>query len=278
MNCDGFAGTPVIVFCDGSKGDGDAAAVEQTRAVAKELLGEQAEYRFATSNHGLAKSIIAGVTGTVERYGRVIVVEDDLDLNPGFLTYMNDALDRYSEATDVYQVSGYTVTNGSPTSSAAFFPFTVSWGWATWKRAWDRFDPTAKGWERLRTDKSLRKRFNLDGAYDYATMLWRQMAGRGDSWAIRWYWTVFSLGGLVLFPPTTLVRNSGFDGSGTHGRGALRKFASESTAGEAISVVLADAVRLDDQAFRAIKQAMWRRNGGWLGHLVDRARKMLWRA
>jgi len=61
-------------------------------------------------------------------------------------------------------------------------------------------------------------------AYDYAAMLEAQMAGRRDIWGIRWYWSVFCQNGLSLFPPQSLVRNTGQDGSGTHGGGFLRKF------------------------------------------------------
>lgn len=274
MNCSGFAGTPVIVFCDGKKGDGDAAAVEATRTVARELLGNLAEFRFAEANRGLARSIIDGVTETVNRYGRVIVVEDDLQLNAEFLNYMNASLDRFEDADQVFQVSGYSFSTNKPASGQAqFFPFIVSWGWGTWKRAWDRFDPASKGWEALREDAALRRRFNLGGAYDYASMLFRQMAGRGDSWAIRWYWTVFSQGGLVLFPPVTLVSNTGFDGSGTHGRGAMRQFSAGTSAGAGLTIMLPEKAQVDDDEFRAIRRDIRRRNGGPIGVLIDWARR-----
>lgn len=226
IRCEGFAQSPVIVYCDGPRNEGEVAAVEETRAVAKALLGDHAEYHFREKNAGLARSIIEGVEDVVGRFGRVIVIEDDLELAPGFLTYMNLALERFADNDMVWQVSGYMfdVPEFRSRSQALFLPMTVSWGWATWKRAWGRFDQSASGWERLEKVPSLRSRFNLDGAYDYSTMLKRQISGQLDSWAIRWYWTVFREGGLVLFPPSTLVHNHGLDGSGSHGRGFLRKF------------------------------------------------------
>ena len=83
-----------------------------------------------------------------------------------------------------------------------------------------------KDWEKLRADRVLRRCLNLDGAYDYATMLIRQMAATRSSWAVRWYWTVL-MNGLALFPPFSMVRNTGFDGSGTHGRGRVCKFSED---------------------------------------------------
>lgn len=230
MRCDGFESSPVIVFGDGPKNPEQFEAVEQTREIATTLLGDRAEYHFREQNTGLAQSVISGVSDVVGRYGRAIVIEDDLELAQGFLTYMNRALERFADDERVWQVSGYMfdVPEFRSRSEALFLPMTVSWGWATWKRAWDRFDPLATGWERLDSDTPLRRRFNLEGAYDYATMLRRQMSGQLDSWAIRWYWTVFSAGKLVLFPPSTLAHNHGLDGSGSHGRGLLRKFSGSS--------------------------------------------------
>ncbi len=276
MRCEGFAQSPVIVYGDGPRNAEEVAAVEETRATAKALLGDRAEYRFSEANQGLARSVIAGVGEVVARFGRVIVVEDDLELAPAFLAYMNRALDRYADDAAVYQVSGYMfdVPELKARPEAVFLPLTVSWGWATWKRAWDEFDPLAAGWQQLASDRALRRRFNLDGAYDYATMLERQMSGQRDSWAIRWYWTVFKANGLVLFPPVTLVNNHGFDGSGSHGRGLLRRFsAAGSPLGEGVPR-MPGALECREDVWLCTRDAIRRANGGWKARLVDRLRRL----
>lgn len=274
MRCKGFSHSPLIVYCDGPRDAGEAETVTATRELARSMLGGRAEYHFSEENQGLSRSVIAGVKDAVDRFGRAIVVEDDLELSPSFLTFMNCALDRYADDENVFQVSGYMfdVPQLKGTYSAMFLPFTVSWGWATWKRAWDQFDPLATGWKALRTDKELRRRFNLDGAYDYALMLVRQMAGQLDSWAVRWYWTVFKRKGLVLFPPATLVRNTGFDGSGTHGRGLLRKFSSFTMDSPGGEIELPNSISLHHEMYACVKNAIWRQNGGWMGVAVDRLR------
>lgn len=277
MRCDGFRQSPVIVYCDGPSNAEEAAAVEVTRATAKALLGDRAEYHFSEVNLGLSRSVIAGVNDVIERFGRAIVVEDDLELSPVFLTFMNHALDCYADDENVFQVSGYMfdVPELKCTSSALFLPFTVSWGWATWKRAWNQFDPLATGWEALRADKGLCRRFNLDGTYDYATMLLRQMAGLRDSWAVRWYWSVFKANGLVLFPPVSLVRNTGFDGSGTHGRGVLRRFSNVRSALSLPKINLPESVHIDVVTYDRVKKAVWCQNGGRIALVVDRIRRLL---
>lgn len=120
------------------------------------LSGSNATIIEAEANRGLANSIIAGVTKLCDEYGRVIVLEDDLVVSPVFLTYMNAALDKYEDVEDVMQVSGYIfpVTAFENNTEAMFLPFTTSWGWATWGRAWKYFDPEADGWENARKFKS----------------------------------------------------------------------------------------------------------------------------
>jgi hypothetical protein len=99
---------------------------------------------------------------------------------------------------------------------AFFAPFTTTWGWSTWRRAWQKLDVTAPGREHLETDTALRHRYDIQGRYPFSELLKGRFRGENDSWGILWYWTVFSQNGLVLYPPRCLVSNRGFDGSGTH--------------------------------------------------------------
>ena len=115
------------------------------------------------------------------------------------------------------QISGYMFpVELNPELDAVFLPFTTSWGWATWQRAWKQYDPLMSGFSLLKQDRKLRKLFNLDGSYPYFEMLESPIKGKIDSWAIRWYLNTFMLNGLILHPSCSCVINLGFDGSGTH--------------------------------------------------------------
>lgn len=276
IRCEGFADSPVIVYCDGARNPAELEAVMTTRRVARDMLGARAEYHFSDNNLGLSRSVIAGVTATLEVYDRVIVVEDDLELSPNFLKYMNEALARYADVQNVFQVSGYMfdVPELAGGREALFFPLTVSWGWGTWRRAWNSFDPAASGWEALRTDPALRRRFNLQGAFDYATMLFCQMEGLRDSWAIRWYWAVFKANGLVVFPPASLVRNKGFDGSGSHGRGWLRRFSRGDSACHDGDITFPGSPQFSEAQYRLMSAALRRQNGGLMARIADVVRRI----
>ena len=213
------ASSHIYIYCDGPKTENDKAGVSAVRRLVSEVKGfaglHICEHEY---NRGLAQSIIQGVNELCSAKGKVIVVEDDLVVSPYFLEYMNGALNHYQEDERIMQISGYMFPVSLPKSGGGvLLPLTTSWGWATWQRAWSKFDPTASGVSYLEADKELRNKFNLDGAYDYFSMLQNQLAGKIDSWAIRWYLTVFLNRGLVLYPEKSLVINNGFDGMGTHG-------------------------------------------------------------
>jgi len=210
--------TPLHVFSDAPRNEAASLAVAEVRSYIRSIAGFKSVTIFEReTNFGLACSIIDGVTRLCEECGRVIVMEDDLITSPHFLSYMNDALTRYENEDRVMQIAGYMFpVNLELEEDALFLPFTSSWGWATWERAWRHFDATGAGCQRLVEDQSLRRAFDLNGKYGYLRMLESQLRGEIDSWAIRWYLSVFLMNGLTLYPKKTLVGNLGFDGSGVN--------------------------------------------------------------
>lgn len=216
--------TRPYIFCDGPKTDGGDAQVEAAREVARSWAAVSgADTEFAPANRGLSASVSSGVTRLIEEHGRVIVVEDDLLLHPLFLRFHLDGLDRYEDEPQVYQIAGNQWMNMPMGTGAFFVPFTTTWGWSTWRRAWDQFDPSAPGSESLERDAEMRRKFDLGSVYPYSELLRHTLAGETQSWGILWYWTVFSRGGQVLYPPFSLVTNTGFDGSGTNCSGEERR-------------------------------------------------------
>ncbi len=208
----------LFIFCDGPKGSNHELTVNETRIIANEWFHPNKTVVEAKTNRGLSASVIAGVTEIVETYGTVIVVEDDLEVDRGFLSYLNNGLNEYKYVPKVMQISAYMfpIPDFIEKSETLFLPNISSWGWATWSHAWANFDPDALGWELLLNNKDIRREFDVGGSYPYSDMLFRQKMGIIDSWAIRWNWSVYRCSGVVVYPPVSLVKNIGFDGSGTH--------------------------------------------------------------
>ena len=209
----------LYIYCDGPKsgiGIKALADIEETRNIVKN------ENRFKSitiieseSNKGLADSIIKGVTEIVNRFGKIIVLEDDIITSPGFLTYMNDALEVYKNEEKVMHVSGYMYPVKTKLPETFFIRPTSCWGWATWKRAWDSFEKDVeKQINGIETNKGWNE-FTIDGSYpSFKNQLYLNKNGVLNTWAIFWQTSVFLKRGLSLHPYPSLVQNIGFDGSG----------------------------------------------------------------
>ena len=213
------------IFCDGPKPGAppaDLIAIDEVRALAHGAQGFRSVTVIeAPVNKGLARSVIDGVTLITTAHGRAIIVEDDVVLSPHFLRFMNEALDAYADDERVFGIGAWNYFAPEERIQRNFFlRYPDSQAWATWKRAWDRFEPDGKALlERLEKSGKL-KAFVGDGSVGlYSEMLHAQIAGHIDSWAIRWTASCIAAGGLCYYPRASLVRNMGIGQGGTHETG-----------------------------------------------------------
>lgn len=209
--------TEVVIHCDGASSPNHAEAVERTREVARRARGfGKVQVVERETNLGLSQSIIKGVGEMLVDHDRVIVLEDDLVVSSHFLAYMNNGLACYRDDPRVASIHGYCYPVRSNLPATFFLPGADCWGWATWKRAWSAFRGDGSALLAELREKGEASRFDFDGTYPYMRMLEDQIAGRNDSWAIRWYASAYLAGMFTLYPGRSLVANIGFDGTGEH--------------------------------------------------------------
>lgn len=222
--------TDLYIFSDAPKKEEDISKVRAVREYVRSIPGDsfrKIDVVEQDTNKGLARSIIDGVTDVIKKYGKVIVLEDDLVTSRYFLRYMNEGLGKYKNSAEVFSICGYSyfAQQGYQIDKLVipefyFLDYFSSWGWATWEEKWRYFDAEATGWEQLKSDYNLLYRFSYNGMHPGdGAMLVRQMESGLDSWAIRWRWSIFKNNGLALFPNRTMVKNIGWDGTGVHGAG-----------------------------------------------------------
>ncbi|MBR6981533.1 MAG: glycosyltransferase [Prevotella sp.] len=217
------AKSDLFIFSDAPKTEADKDGVSEVRAFIRRIVGfHKVNIVERDENWGLARSIIDGVTTVVDKYGKVIVVEDDLVLAPFFLQFMNDALDVYEDEPMVGHIQACDFTQDPSLPDTFLIKWTGSWGWATWKRAWQHFNPDGAQLLQQLEERQLTRTFDFNGKYGFTRMLRRQIEGKNNSWAIRWNASLFLKDILSLNVGRSLVSNQGFDGSGTNcGGGGL---------------------------------------------------------
>ncbi len=207
----------LIIFSDGPKNVEDEIRIIIVRNYIKTISGfKSITIIERDKNLGLAQSIVTGVNEVIEKYGKIIVLEDDLLLSKYFLRYMNDGLNEYENDERVISIHGYIYPVAGELPQTFFIKGADCLGWATWKRGWNFFEKDGLKLLRELKDKNLTHRFDFNGAYPYTQMLQDQIDGKISSWAIRWLASAFINNKLTLYPGKSLVFHNGSDGSGTH--------------------------------------------------------------
>lgn len=212
----------LYVFSDAPASPGHAAGVTAVRELFRDLQGfAQVRVVERPTNMGCANNIIDGVSRVLEDHDRVIVLEDDLRVSPYFLRYMEAALDRYRKRADILSVSAFSPDPndlGMPEQYGADVYLSLrnrSCGWGTWADRWSSVDWGVGDYPSFR--KNSRRRMEFDrGGNDLSAMLDDQMAGRIDSWSIRFTYAHFVQAAFSVCPRWSYIEHVGHDGSGTH--------------------------------------------------------------
>lgn len=221
----------LYVFCDGAKSNSSQNQLEkinETREIIRvgkqkitEGKGNFKEILITeqTQNIGLADSILSGVTQIIKKYGKIIVLEDDIVTSKGFLKFMNESLEVYEKQKKVMHISGYMfpadLENAIPNDEQTFFYRSPScWGWATWERAWSKINTDTEFLLSELQSKKLLNEFDLDRTYQFSKQLELNITGKIKTWAVKWYASVFLQNGLCLHPKHSLVQNIGTDNTG----------------------------------------------------------------
>jgi hypothetical protein len=223
-----FKDSDVYVFIDGArKGKtGETEKVKKVQEIAYELKGtangnpsaDKIFINASDTNQGLAKSIISGVSQVISRHGKAIVLEDDLYLAPNCLHFMNEGLSKYKDDKSIFSICGYTNKARIPSNynyDTYIASRSSSWGWATWEDRWKSVDWNLEDWKKVKSNKSA---FNKWGGSDCFNMLNKWHDGKISSWAIRFCYAQFVQHSWSIFPVRSLIKNDGFDGTGTNMR------------------------------------------------------------
>lgn len=170
--------------------------------------------KFQPANLGCGPAVSEAISWFLNEVGEGIILEDDCLPDLSFFPFCAAMLERYRKVSNVMQISGFNVLGGSYPMESDYLLSNVGfqWGWATWQRAWEKFDLKMSNWPRF-------KELGLHKYYPFTPSRNRifdeTYSGKIDTWDYQWAYTIASQCGLSVIPRVNLVRNIGF-GGGTH--------------------------------------------------------------
>lgn len=173
---------------------------------------------YADANLGCRQRMASGITWAFQQVEEAIVLEDDCLPEPTFFRFCTELLEYYRNETRIMAISGDCFQPANTSQHSYYFSiFPHIWGWATWRRAWERYDLNMREWPNLRKSGWLKKLLGTPKAFTY----WKRVfdiaaAGKINTWDVQWVFSCWRHNGLAVLPRTNLVRNIGFGAHATH--------------------------------------------------------------
>lgn len=213
----------LVIVADNQKTETDGEKVSNVRRFLPSITGfKSVEIIEREKNYGVDFNIIEGIKMMAARFPKFIVVEDDLVVKKGFLTFLNKALLQYKNHSEVLTVSAFNFVNTIPKNylfDVYFAKRTNPWGWATWSDKINTVDWELKDKEEFLKDTKIQNKFNEWGS-DRSRMLIRTINNKIRAWDIRLDYDQFKNSTTTVYPVASLVDNIGFgnlDASNTFG-------------------------------------------------------------
>lgn len=222
----------LYIFCDGPKPNAteeQLAKVKAAREVAHEVAivptFKEVHIIERKENLGLGTSVITGVTEIVNKYGKVIVLEDDLETSPYFLSYMNQCLDHYEARKSVFSISGL-----SRPHPERFYPKDYPYdvyvslthhptGWGTWVDRWNQVDWDVKDLAIVQNDPQMIQAFRRAEHCQYDELVWQQQTKK-NIWSARFAFAHFVNHAVSICPIVSYINHIGWDAEATNARGS----------------------------------------------------------
>lgn len=220
--------TDLFITSDYPKSESDVDAVQKGRSYIKSISGFRSVTPiFREYNHGAIKNSSLAKKQIFEKYDRLIVMEDDIVTGKGFLKFINDGLEIYKDNKEIYAVCGYLwpIKHAVPSKNQIFLHAFCAWGYGMWrdKEAWIQHGPELS--REFLSSLELFYKMNRASPH-YLPMVASIARGQLVAGDVDRSLTLIKCKKLCLFPPKSLVRNIGFDGSGLH-CGFDSRFASQ---------------------------------------------------
>lgn len=203
--------------------ESDVANIAAVRSLINELFSPLAgRCLFQATNLGIRRGPPTAISWFFDQVDEGVILEDDCIPGEDFLPFAAWALETYRNDNQVMVVSGFNRFGSSPWNESHHFIKTAYiWGWASWRRAWRKYDPTFSGWSTKLDQRRLAQWLGAFPVRDF----WREAVRMVKSeelitWDVAWCWTVLNLRGLAVMPRVSLIQNIGFGADATNTAGS----------------------------------------------------------
>lgn len=219
----------LYVAADGPR-SGNAEDIKlcaETRKLIKDNITWPAEIKtlFRDENLGCGKGVSTAITWFFSHVTEGIILEDDCIPNSSFFTYCRELLEYYKTNDRVMHIGGTNFQSPDKNYAASYYFSSIAhvWGWATWKRAWDKYSFDIEDLSPFISSGKIRKYHDDPKIIEYWYDVFRSMERHEmDTWDHQWTYSIWKNGGLTTIPSANMISNIGFAANATHTKKANR--------------------------------------------------------
>ena len=191
-----------------------------------------------------------GITWFFEHEEQGIILEDDCLPHFDFFRFCEQLLSRYASEERVWVITGDNFQNGIQRGEGSYYfsRFNHVWGWASWRRAWEKADMSMEFWPDWKRNVACKNFWTDVVAQRYWTRIFnRAYRNEIDTWDYQWTACIWFYGGLTATPNVNLIKNIGFGDDATHTK-LLNQNQIELQEGFMSSIVHPNEIKLDTEA------------------------------
>lgn len=216
----------LFIACDGPREGNftDSARIQEVKSIVANIDWDcDCQYLYQQENLGCGRGPATAIDWFFSEVDAGIIIEDDCIATPSFFEFCKDMLSKYSDTERIMAIAGTNVTkNIHYDTDYIYTNFPIMWGWATWRRAWKKYDFLMSNWPIIRNKKSIT---------DNSSEFWKRhpvfteffnktyenaSSGKADVWDHQWIFCNWINKGLTVTPTKNLVKNIGFGTDATH--------------------------------------------------------------
>ncbi len=214
----------LYIACDGPRQDNeeDKKKVKHTREILLKSFEKETskKYLFSDNNQGCKVGVTNAINWMFKYEKEGIILEDDCIPHLDFFIFCQEMLETYKNDYRIWSITGHNQQRNIQVGNGTYYfsKFPRSWGWATWKRSWEKYDRDITDWPQIKTKGILKNKLIsrrelkfwekiLDKIYYYNSP---------NTWDYQWSLSAFLNSGLTIVPNKNLIQNIGFDEDATH--------------------------------------------------------------
>tara|TARA_B100001093_G_scaffold513992_1_gene587068 strand:- start:2097 stop:3080 length:984 start_codon:yes stop_codon:yes gene_type:complete len=214
----------LYIACDGPKNINiiEDNKVKNTRKILLKSFEEinSKKYLFSKNNQGCKLGVSNAINWFFEHEKEGIILEDDCIPHLDFFSFCQEMLEKYRDDERIWSITGHNQQNNVQRGNGTYYfsKYPRSWGWATWKRSWVKYDRDITDWPNIKSKGLLKNKLKTKKEINFWVNILDNIYHHNspNTWDYQWTLSSFLNSGLTIVPNKNLIKNIGFDEDSTH--------------------------------------------------------------